>query len=90
MAIPDHLFYSCPMVFLEDDFCYAESISYIDIKAGIYEVPLVYASYVYAYRKSHTTHSEPRHKAEVNGHFHFRVALSSVEVILLPTDKEVG
>lgn len=69
MAIPDHLFYSCPMGFREENFCYAESISYINIKAGIYEVPFVYASYVCANRMFHNTHSEPRHKAEVSGHF---------------------
>jgi hypothetical protein len=78
------------MGFQEEDFCYAESISYINIKAGIYEVPLVYASYVYAYRMFHTTHSEPRHKGKVSGHFHSPVSLSPLKVILLPTEKEAG
>jgi len=39
VAIPDHLFRSCPMAFREEDFCYAEHISYSDIAARIYEVP---------------------------------------------------
>jgi hypothetical protein len=49
----------------------------------------VYASYLYAYRMFHTTHSEPRHKAEVSGHFHSPVAISPVKAVLLPNDKEV-
>ena len=61
MAIPDHLFHWCPMGFREEEFSCAE----INIKAGIYEVPPVYASYMYAYRMFHTTHSEPSHKAGV-------------------------
>ena len=88
MAIPEHLFYLYPMGFREEDFCYAESISYINIKAGIYEVLLVYAIYVYAYWMFHNTHSEPRHKAEVSGHFDSPVAISPVKAVLLPNDKE--
>jgi hypothetical protein len=45
---------------------------------------------VFAYRMFHTTHSEPRYKAQVNGHFHSPVALPPMKVILLQTDKEFG
>jgi hypothetical protein len=65
MAVSNHLFYWCSMGFLEEEYCWAETRSYINIKAGIHEVPPVYLR-----RMFHTIHSEPRHKVKVSGQFH--------------------